>query len=591
MKKIAILLLVLITVALSSTSCESISDAVSNITGVDLGGIIGSHTEHSFEYDVYDSGHFKRYTCGCPSPEIIVMHYDYDDDELCDACGHAHEHIFGEWDYDEYYHWCSFDCTFDCCDIDTADSHRDSDGDGVCDICGYARKDMHIHTETRRYNDDGHWWIYTCGCDSQIVVDAHFDTDSDSRCDVCSYYLSEIVQLGTVETWLNDITADDLVSVCTTRSGMFTELRYGIEEIFTVTDKADLGDIIERYKTFEMETLDPLICYEISDAHFSVTFNFVTGESKTIKAQGGFIYKEYDISNAPRINYYESAMLSYSFVRYLSAGEVWVDDGDSDPYYLCDIDLTRLEFVPLEYEIGMGTTDYPYLVKTSEDTLGFISSDIFFVVGEGRYFRLIGDDLDTIVASALSADYSLVMNGDKWLAEPLKATYKEGETVTVRINMAYDVGYLFLVNGEDIAECRDVDSLYWEFTFTMPARNTVIDFKTYDGFLPDANYAVIIKNFWLNYPDAEYVTVDSYYGEYDSGAIVAVVLDGDYPEVILEETVGGFDFYYSNPGYRIRVLYDGKFMALPEAYSLGLLTYEDMASINMMHRELYPYLY
>ena len=63
------------------------------------------------------------------------------------------------------------------------------------------------------------------------------------------------------------------------------------------------------------------------------------------------------------------------------------------------------------------------------------------------------------------------MNDEEWLYEDLKATYKAGETVSVKIEMAIDLGYLFLVNGNDIADCQDVDGLYWEYTFTMPAHN------------------------------------------------------------------------------------------------------------------------
>lgn len=592
MKKLLILILSITLLLLLLSSCEAINNVYDAVLDAFTTDSTEEHDEHTFEYVDLGACHFKQFTCGCPSPEIAEMHYDFDEDEICDACGRTHEHIFGEWQYSEDMHWCSWECTFEACDIDTADYHSDDDSNGVCDVCGYAGSDLHIHKEVKRFNENGHWWAFTCGCDYQVTVDDHFDTDGDCYCDVCSYYIPEIVQLGTVETWLNDITAEDVVSVRTTRSGSYTELLPGFVEIFTVTDKDDLADIIEAYRTYEMKTLDPMVCYDITDNQFTVSFNFVTGETKTIVAQGGFMYKGYDISDAPGISSYESAVLSYSFVRYYpGTGEVWVDDGENEPYCLCNIDLGRLEFIPFEGSVGTGVSTYPYYVEAPVGRLGFISPDLFFVVGKGECYQLIGDDLDAIIENALSPDYSLVMNDEEWLYEPLKATYKAGETVTVRIGMAYDLGYLFLVNGEDIADCRDVDSCYWEFTFTMPACNTVIDFKTYDGFLPDWNYSVLIRQFYLNYPDVEFVYVGSYYGEYDSGALVAVIVAGEYPAVILEETVGGFDFIYSSPGYRIRMLHDGEFIALPEAYAEGLLTLEDIESINAMHRENYPALY
>lgn len=46
-----------------------------------------NHT-HSFEYIQYEECHFKQYTCGCPSPEIAEVHYDDNNDNMCDACNY-----------------------------------------------------------------------------------------------------------------------------------------------------------------------------------------------------------------------------------------------------------------------------------------------------------------------------------------------------------------------------------------------------------------------------------------------------------------------------------------------------------------------
>ena len=45
--------------------------------------------EHSYEYIAYETGHYKQYTCGCPSPDIMGEHYDHDGDWKCDACGYV----------------------------------------------------------------------------------------------------------------------------------------------------------------------------------------------------------------------------------------------------------------------------------------------------------------------------------------------------------------------------------------------------------------------------------------------------------------------------------------------------------------------
>ena len=50
--------------------------------------------EHTYEYIRYETGHFKQYTCGCPSPDILGLHLDTDENGACDICGyHIDERI------------------------------------------------------------------------------------------------------------------------------------------------------------------------------------------------------------------------------------------------------------------------------------------------------------------------------------------------------------------------------------------------------------------------------------------------------------------------------------------------------------------
>lgn len=44
------------------------------------------HLRHTYEYIVYETGHYKQYTCGCASPDILEEHYDGDGDGSCDDC-------------------------------------------------------------------------------------------------------------------------------------------------------------------------------------------------------------------------------------------------------------------------------------------------------------------------------------------------------------------------------------------------------------------------------------------------------------------------------------------------------------------------
>ena len=42
--------------------------------------------EHTYEFIPFEETHFKQYTCGCPSPEIVTLHFDNNNDGLCDEC-------------------------------------------------------------------------------------------------------------------------------------------------------------------------------------------------------------------------------------------------------------------------------------------------------------------------------------------------------------------------------------------------------------------------------------------------------------------------------------------------------------------------
>ena len=46
------------------------------------------HTEHTGEWYSNENCHFYQYTCGCETPDIAQLHFDYDSDLLCDACGY-----------------------------------------------------------------------------------------------------------------------------------------------------------------------------------------------------------------------------------------------------------------------------------------------------------------------------------------------------------------------------------------------------------------------------------------------------------------------------------------------------------------------
>ena len=50
--------------------------------------------EHTFEYEKNENGHGKHYTCGCSSPDILELHIDADENDICDICGYEYVLVF-----------------------------------------------------------------------------------------------------------------------------------------------------------------------------------------------------------------------------------------------------------------------------------------------------------------------------------------------------------------------------------------------------------------------------------------------------------------------------------------------------------------
>ena len=93
---------------------------------------------------------------------------------------------------------------------------------------------------------------------------------------------------------------------------------------------------------------------------------------------------------------------------------------------------------------------------------------------------------------------------------------------------------------------------------------------------------------------AEWVTasVVDYYGEFASGALVAMMTANDeaYNDACWVVEVAGYEFQY-NSGNRITVFYNESFCSLGAAYKNGYLTAEEIGVIYKMHRKFYPFSY
>lgn len=113
------------------------------------------HTEHTFEWVINEQTHVKKYTCGCPSPDIAELHVD-------------------------------------------------NNSDKICDICEFILPD-HEHTYEYTHDDISHGWSYTCGCMTPPNQAQHFDADGNGKCDseTCGYEMSQKTVSSKVQTPVN----------------------------------------------------------------------------------------------------------------------------------------------------------------------------------------------------------------------------------------------------------------------------------------------------------------------------------------------------------------------------------------------------
>lgn len=198
--------------------------------------------------------------------------------------------------------------------------------------------------------------------------------------------------------------------------------------------------------------------------------------------------------------------------------------------------------------------------------------------------------------------YKLTMRGSAfdWLYEPLQESYMAGETVTVRIKFATDVGTLFILSGGFIPDSAGDEQMilsaeiipvsagdeqmgYWEYTFTMPARDSTILFHTYDGTAP---YARMLEACILRDPYTFREEQFYYYGEFGNGVMVALQLG--YGEAMWATTVGGYTFVTHNT-HDMLAFCNGTLYSLQEAYEMGLLTDADLEAMQILHHEWFPY--
>jgi hypothetical protein len=192
------------------------------------------------------------------------------------------------------------------------------------------------------------------------------------------------------------------------------------------------------------------------------------------------------------------------------------------------------------------------------------------------------------IETSVSASYTLKMLDPAWLCEPIEEKYTAGETVNIKIiTVMNDVGYMMLMNGIEITAAA-VAPEYLLYCFTMPSEDVTLDLKI----ITDRDNEDLLRDYYIQYPDKEQVSVLYDYGEYNPYLPCRAVLlkseaEGSEPKNVL---IGGLEFRYVD-GNDIQVYRNNRFYTLNIAYTNGYLTRSDLEQIQALHMERYPELY
>ena len=294
---------------------------------------------HTYNYvSEGEVGHYKNFTCGCPSEEGTTPHNDVDSDFFCDECGDYMDHlnVDVDWKYSETHHWRLPDS---------------SGGDMIGVVYGYGE---------------------------------HENMDADMFCDVCGYHMVDIPaptnyflrnQAGC--EWLNEITAEDIAKIKII--GEAVGVAPGSPKVIsTSTDTAVIARIFEAYywlDTWPISKEEGQI-----DGGGAVTVKFILkdGTEKQLYINNGNYCDRngdyFEVHNTPQFNGDDDVTKAYGFITYIGNGTVY----DSDDNLVGEIPMDELEFIITGYDLSLFAGGYEYYVVEAEfGKLHFAVVEIF----------------------------------------------------------------------------------------------------------------------------------------------------------------------------------------------------------------------
>lgn len=318
------------------------------------------HNEHTYGYVGNDYSHHKVYTCGC-ADGAEEEHVDGNGDNLCDLCANEHKHVYTEWYSNDEYHWNVGDCYWDACDLGTYQKHSDCNCDGMCDVCEHA-----VSPKT--------------------------------------------ALLGEYESWLLELTAEDVAEIKMTFE--YVAVQPGrLKDIKRTTDKAVIADMLNRYANATMKVVSLGDTSVDGGGAHSIEFILCDGTVKRLffnnrfyeyglDEDGIYTLAYFRLYSVPTLEGYDNVTSSKGFIVTKRTGTVY--DKDNNP--VCEIPISKLEFVHFDDDLPAVETGYFYRLDTQFGTLWFTySSDIFYLQLNGEddrvvFYRLVYKNLDELIA-------------------------------------------------------------------------------------------------------------------------------------------------------------------------------------------------
>lgn len=267
------------------------------------------------------------------------------------------------------------------------------------------------HTVLYRFDSTDHWCEYVCDCLIPNLIEKHIDKNEDGLCDVCSYvYYSEEYdhKFSDHYSWILDITSDDIAEIQMRHHIMNSELGT-YDNVFSLYDKNNIDDFINQLKSLTMYMIagfEP--APNASKLFYDIKLNDGTVYSFNIHC--GFLDSQWSLKYQPSILKYSNTEMAYSFVLYLTFGQVY-------EYNIPSKQICCLNNIDdFEFEL-INTDDAPksvptHFIKINHTTLYVLNSNTFYYFNENDekiLCRLTNGDLYQMF-DEFSVNYQLLVN-------------------------------------------------------------------------------------------------------------------------------------------------------------------------------------